>query len=304
MKYGDNMAIQISICVCTYRRPRIVDTVHSLLAQTGLRRSDHEIIIADDDPEFSARGPILELAEHAAIEVRYVVSGARNISSCRNICLEFARGVWIAFIDDDQVAEPNWLQEMITTATEFSADAVKCYVRAVYPPDTPDWIRAGRAYTYDYGRTGKQVLLPGTCGILFRRDFLGARALLFDVGLGITGGEDMDYFIRYRELGGKIVSCRTAVANEIVALERVNPWHLKRRLRGFGHVTGRILLAKKTPLGRSMSILKSIVGVIVTCPYAAVGIFDKAMAGRLFIKFWHFCGVLEWAIGRSSIAHE
>jgi succinoglycan biosynthesis protein ExoM len=298
------MAIQISICVCTYRRPGVVDTVHSLFTQAGLSHSDLEIIVADDDPEFSARGPILKLVEHAPIEVRYVVSGARNISSCRNICLKAARGVWVAFIDDDQVAEPNWLQEMISTATEFGADAVKCYVRAIYPPETPDWVRAGRAYTYDYGQTGKEVLIAATCGILFRRDFLGAHELLFDVSLGITGGEDFEYFIRYRELGGKIVSCQTAVANEIVSPERVNPMHLKRRFRGFGHVNGCVLFAKKTLLGRSMSILKSIVGITVTCPYVFVRIFDKAMACRLFIKFWYHFGVLEWAIGRSSLAHE
>ena len=134
---------------------------------------------------------------------------------------------------------------MISTANKFGADAVKCYVRAIYPPETPDWIKAGRAYTYDYGQTGKEVLIAATCGILFRRDFLSARALLFDVDLGITGGEDMEYFMRYRELGGKIVSCRTAVANEIVAPERVNPLHLKRRLRGFGHVDGPSCLQKK-----------------------------------------------------------
>ena len=298
------MAIQISICVCTYRRLGVVDTVHSLFAQAGLSHSDLEIIVADDDPELSARGPILKLAEHAPIEVRYIVSGVRNISICRNNCLKAARGVWVAFIDDDQVAEPNWLQEMISTATEFGADAVKCYVRAIYPPETPDWIRAGKAHTYDYGQTGKEVLIAATCGILFRRDFLGARALMFDVSLGITGGEDMEYFTRYRELGRKIVSCRTAVANEIVAPERVNPMYLKRRFRGFGRVCGCVFLAKKTLLGRSMSILKSIVAVTVTCPYAGVRVFDKAMAYRLFIKFWHHFGVLEWAMGRSSLPHE
>jgi succinoglycan biosynthesis protein ExoM len=299
-----DMAIQISICVCTYRRPGVVDTVRSLFAQAGLSRSDHEIIVADDDPELSARGPILQLAEDAPIKVRYIVSAASNISSCRNACLKAATGGWIAFIDDDQVAEPNWLQEMILTATEFGADAVKCYVRAIYPPQTPDWIRAGGAYTYDYGQTGKEVFLAATGGILFRRNFSDARGLLFDVSLGITGGEDLEYFIRYRELGGRIVSCRTAVANEIVAPERVNPRHLERRFRQYGRISGCVLFAKKSLLGRSMFILKSIVGVTVTCPYAAVRIFDEAMACRLFMKFWYHFGVLEWSMGGSSLAHE
>ena len=298
------MAIQISICVCTYRRPGVVDTVRSLFAQVGLSSFDHEIIVADDDPEFSARDLIIKLAEHSPVEVRYVISGAKNISSCRNVCLEAAKGVWVAFIDDDQTVEPNWLQEMISTAENFEADAVKCYVRAIYPPETPEWIRAGKAYTYDYGPTGQEVLVAATCGILFRRDVSSAQSLLFDVELGITGGEDMEYFVRYRELGGKIVSCRTAVANEIVSPERVNPTYLKKRLRGFGHVAGCVFLAKKTLLGQSMSIVKSIAGVTITCPYIIVRIFNKATAGRLFMKFWYFFGVLEWAVGRSSIAHD
>ena len=37
----------------------------------------------------------------------------------------------------------------------------------------------------------------------------------------------MEYFIRYRDLGGKIVSCRAAVANEIVTPDRVHPSHFK-----------------------------------------------------------------------------
>src|SRR5262249_15994727 len=152
------------------------------------------------------------------ISIRYIESSAHNIASCRNSCLRAANGDWIAFIDDDQVAEPEWLREMIITANKFSADAVKCYVRGIYPPETPGWIRAGGPYTYDYGPTGAQIRLADTCGILFRRDLPGARELSFALELGVTGGEDTDFFLRYQTLGGKIVSCRTAVANEIVTL--------------------------------------------------------------------------------------
>jgi succinoglycan biosynthesis protein ExoM len=298
------MVIRISTCVCTYRRPGVVDTVRSLLCQAGIAHSDLEIIVADDDPGLSARKAILDLAINATILIRYITSSAQNISSCRNSCLRVAKGDWIAFIDDDQVAEPEWLQEMMKTASEFGADAVKCYVRGIYPPETPGWVRAGSPFTYDYGPTGRQIRFADTCGILFRRDLPGVRDLSFAVELGVTGGEDTDFFLRYQTLGGKIVSCRAAVANEIVALDRVQPDYLKRRRRRQGHIIGCVLFARKTLFGRSLSIMKSLVVVMVTFPYVAMRICNQPLSCLMFMKFWHHIGILEWALARAPVAHE
>src|SRR5262249_7330899 len=215
------MAIRFSLCVCTFRRPSVGDTVRSLLAQQGVAPSEIEIVVADDDPDCSARPVIEALAKSSSVVVRYVESAARNISACRNACLHAARADWIAFIDDDQVAEPTWLQEMIAAAQACRADAIKCYVRGIYPPETPHWMRAGGTYTYDYGPTGTEVRFAATCGILFRRDLPGGCELFFDTALGVMGGEDAEFFMRYKALGGKIVSCRSAVANEVVSVERV-----------------------------------------------------------------------------------
>jgi succinoglycan biosynthesis protein ExoM len=298
------MAILFSICVCTYRRPGVIDTVRSLFAQQEVALSEIEIIVSDDDPDLSARASIRTIAQSAPVALRYVESAAQNISCSRNLCLKTATGDWVAFIDDDQIAEPRWLREMISTAAKFEADAVKCYVRAIYPPDTPGWIRAGDAFKSDYGPTGTTADLIATCGVLFRRDLPGAQELLFDVALGTMGGEDTDFFMRYSALGGKIVSCRNAIARELLPIERVTPIYLKRRCRRHGHVHGRIRFAKKTPLGRSLSILKSLLAVAVTSPYAAVRAVDKALGCRMFMKFWYHFGVVEWALARDALHHE
>jgi succinoglycan biosynthesis protein ExoM len=263
-----------------------------------------EIVVADDDSDFSARPLIEALAQSSPVAVRYVESAARNISACRNACLHAARADWIAFIDDDQVAEPTWLREMIAAAEACQADAVKCYVRGIYPPETPHWMKAGGTYTYDYGPTGTEVGFAATCGILFRRDLPGGRELFFDTALGVMGGEDAEFFMRYKALGGKIVSCRSAVANEIVSVERVRAAHLRRKCRRHGHINGRVLFANRSPLGRSLSIAKSVVGVTVTSPYSAVRIVQGAIGCWMFMKFWYHFGVLEWAAGRSALRYE
>jgi len=294
------MATRVSLCVCTYRRPGVGDTIRSLLAQQGISRSDIEIIVADDDPGLSAREMVQNIASAAALPVRYVVSAAQNISSCRNTCLNNSTADWIAFIDDDQVAEPQWLQQMLFAAEKFGADAVKSYVRGIYPRATPDWIRTGAPYTHDYGKTGTKVRLAATCGILFRRDLPGGRELFFDKGLGCTGGEDIEFFLRYRELGAKIISCQSAIAEEIVPIERVDPSYLQKRYRLQGHINGRIRVAKKTLLGRALSIAKSAIEVVITSLYPVLRPMPGALAFRGFIKFWYHFGVLEWALGREA----
>jgi succinoglycan biosynthesis protein ExoM len=298
------MAVRFSLCVCTFRRSSVVGTVRSLLAQLGVAPSEMEIVVADDDPACSARPVIEALAKSSPVAVRYVESAARNISACRNACLRAAQADWIAFIDDDQVAEPTWLREMIAAAEACQADAVKCYVRGIYPPETPYWMKAGGTYTYDYGPTGTQVRFAATCGILFRRDLQGSRELFFDTALGVMGGEDAEFFMRYKALGGKIVSCRSAVANEVVPIERVRTAHLQRKCRRHGHINGRVLFANKGPLGRSLSIAKSIVGVTVTSMYSAVRIVHGASGCWMFMKLWYHFGVLEWAAGRSALRYE
>lgn len=230
------MSMRYSICICTYRRTSVSDTVHSLFAQQGVPLADLEIVVADDDPACSALECLRRLVPNAPVTLRYVESAAKNISACRNACLTAASADWIAFIDDDQTAEPDWLRKMITTAEETKADAVKCYVRGLYPPGTPNWVRDGAAFTYDYGASGTEVRYAATCGILFRRKLPAGGQLLFDPALGVTGGEDADFFIRYRAMGGKIVSCRSAIVNEVVPIERANSAYLRRRCRRHGHV--------------------------------------------------------------------
>jgi succinoglycan biosynthesis protein ExoM len=299
-----DMAPRFSICICTYRRPSVVDTVNSLLAQRGIALSEFEIIVADDDPGRSASERIRCIAQSTPASLHYIESAARNISACRNRCLESAKANWIAFIDDDQIAEPGWLREMISTAAKFRADVVQCYVRGIYPAETPDWMKAGGPYTYDYGPTGTELQSAATSGVLFRRDLPGSKELLFDTALGVTGGEDADYFLRYHALSGKIVSCREAVANEVVPVERVTPTYLQRKCRRHGHIYGRIVFAKKSAFGSLLSTMKSVVGMAVTSPYAAIRTVWPEMSCWMFMKFWYHFGVLEWACGRDSLDHE
>ena len=57
-------------------------------------------------------------AERNSLQITYVHAPARNISRARNACLALATAPLIAFIDDDEVASPQWLAALMDTQTK------------------------------------------------------------------------------------------------------------------------------------------------------------------------------------------
>ena len=292
-------AVDVSVCICTYRRAHIAETIRSVLAQRDLGLSRIEIVVADDDPQLSAQSIVDELAASASIPVRCIPCGARNVATARNACLDTARGEWIAFIDDDELALPDWLNSLIAARQTYNADVVKGAVRAVYPAGTPGWIRAADPYSRDYGPTGQMPTHLATGNVLFRRALAEASRLRFDPNFGRTGGEDTDFFRRVRLTNAKIVASREAVVEEIVPIERLSLAYLSGRARRMGQVE-----AHKSRLGLSDATLAGNVGLAILAvtllwAHPLLRAFAARPAYKSFAKFWYSFGVLEGvALGR------
>jgi succinoglycan biosynthesis protein ExoM len=286
----------VSVCICTYGRLSVVDTINSVLAQQGVSLSDMEIVVGDeDDPKTSVEKLVKDIASRAPIPIRYVVSGGRSIVNCRNALLAAAVGEWIAYIDDDQTAEANWLAELISAQRTFDADVVKSYVRAIYPSERPSWVDKSDLFTRDFGPTGTHLSVLATNGILFRRAFAVDNSITFDSKYGSTGGEDADFFFRLHHKGARIISCRTSVANEHVPLSRLDMGYLRRRYTGDGYNYGRFYLSTLPKAARAIKIAKSVAAVGACSPYFPLMKMRTSMGFKMFNKFWTHLGMLEWA---------
>jgi succinoglycan biosynthesis protein ExoM len=296
--------MRVSICICTHKRPKVADTVRSIFHQTGMQLSESEIIVCDDDPDGSARALVSALAVNAPLPVRYVLCGAQNVAICRNKCVEFAHADWIAFLDDDETADPSWLAEMLSCQERYAADVVKAHVRAIYPPQCPQWILAGDPFTRDYGPQGTVLKSAATNGVLFRRSIAADNGVRFDPRFGRTGGEDIDFFGRIHRAGGRLVSCPTAVVSEHVPPIRVSESYLRHRSRRNGHIRGATHVARLNFFLRILNLMKSVV-IAAICPsYPLVAPVSRRVSFNMFSKFWLHFGVLEWALGRNSLTME
>lgn len=295
---GQQRQVECSVCVCTYKRPSVLDTIESVTNQLGIDGDRYEIIIVDDDPEKSAEPVIRALEKHIAFPVvRYVTSCSANIACARNVGLDAARGDWIAFIDDDEIAHPNWLMNLRETQARFDADIVKGRVQGVYPQGTPSWIRLGDPYSRQYGFDGQVPKWIASGNVLFRRSLVEYGGIRFRPEYGRSGGEDTDFFERLLDLGGKAVASRSAVVDEIVPDYRVTAEYLKLRCFRSGYTIACAIRSGSTKGVVLTRFLRALLVSILCCSYPALRLCGHVLAYKAFERFWYGMGFIRALLG-------
>lgn len=220
--------VLVDVCVCTYKRPSLAATLASLNAQT-LPADRLRIIVADNDHDPSAR-TLVEQSLAGGGGFLYLHAPARNISVARNACLDAATADYVAWIDDDEIADPDWLERLIAALQARDCDAVFGPVQAVYPDDAPAWATAADLHSTRPVQTRKGVDTGYTSNALVKRAVVGERR--FDPDLGRSGGEDTDFFTRLYVSGARFAAAPDAVVREAVGEERLGlSWLLKRAFR-------------------------------------------------------------------------
>ena len=171
----------VDVCICTYRRPQLAEALWSVAEQRHIDDLELRVIVADNDETPSARTLAETTAAAAGLTLTYLHAPARNISIARNACLDEARADWIAFLDDDEIAEPLWLSRLAAAARCGGWDAVLGPVRAIYRREAKDWVR--RADFHSSGAIWvRGVIQTGhTSNVLVRRAAIGP--LRFEPGL-------------------------------------------------------------------------------------------------------------------------
>jgi succinoglycan biosynthesis protein ExoM len=229
--------IDISICVCTFRRP---DGLFRLLRSLGHLDPEtpaYEVIVVDNDAAMSAE-PVVHRARAEGLSARYVVEPVRGIARARNRSLEAATGAFVAFIDDDEEADPAWLVRLWNEVKRKEDDGGIGPVIPRFSRGTPRWIIEGRFFERPRLPTGTVLVAwqARTGNALIRREALKALPGPFDERYALTGGEDADLFARLIGRGCRLIAVDQAVVYEHVPPNRTTwRWLLQRRfLTGMG----------------------------------------------------------------------
>ncbi|RWP91065.1 MAG: glycosyltransferase family 2 protein [Mesorhizobium sp.] len=239
----------IDIGVCTFRRPELADTLRSLDAMEMPAGFDIRIIVADNDDTPTARDLVAALSRELTVPIHYRHAPARNISIARNACLDASTADFVAFIDDDETATPQWLAELVAMAQQSGVAVVLGPVRARYHPDAPDWMRRGDFHSTLPVWVRGEIRTGYTCNVLLRMGSDSLRGRRFSLARGQTGGEDTEFFDQMHKAGGRIAFAPEAWVDEVVPRSRAAfEWLGRRRFR-VGQTHGHLLGSSASGIG-------------------------------------------------------
>ena len=202
------------------------------------------IIVIDNDPAGSARAVVMDCAKAASFSVRYVHEPRRGIAIARNAALDAAIGAgadWIAFIDDDEWAEPDWISELM--APEYLDTPVLQGTRVFeYPQPRPFWVLPDNGPWR--GKEGKICKTASTANVRFSVG-LALEGLRFDERIGSGGGEDQQFFAEAYRRGWVIRKTGKAVTTETMHPARLT--YFGQAYRAYWQAAGnvRLLAAEK-----------------------------------------------------------
>ncbi|MEX2524544.1 MAG: glycosyltransferase family 2 protein [Gammaproteobacteria bacterium] len=222
----------IAICVPTYRRSNMLTdclaAIGRLTCPPGRRVT---IIVADNDEDGSARNAVERIRSLLPFPLHYVIEQERGLAAVRNRLLEEAVKLgadWIAFIDDDEMPEREWLVVFVEAAGRFRADVV---TGPLVQLENPDEVHIPR----DRSRrpTGTTPRFVATNNVMFSSRLVKEQGLRFDRYYDFIGGEDFDFFNRSGANGNVHVWISEALVFETVPPERKTLSYLFYR-----HLTG------------------------------------------------------------------
>jgi succinoglycan biosynthesis protein ExoM len=267
----------ISVCICTYKRPRFLER---LLRELAYQETDglftYSVVVVDNDRSESAKALVTQFAATSEIPIVYCVEPRQNISLARNQAVSRAMGDYIAFIDDDEFPIRTWLLFLFKACNEYRVDGVLGPVKRHFDEKPPKWIAKGNFY--------ERVVYP-TGAVLDKEEGRTGNVLLnkriFD-GLEqpfrpeFRGGGDKEFFRRMIGAGYKFIWSAEAVAYEVVPPARwKRTFMLKRAFFRGAHVP-------LHPTFGPRLVLKSLIAVpayILILPFALL------LGQHWFMKF-------------------
>jgi succinoglycan biosynthesis protein ExoM len=222
-----------------------------------------QIIVVDNDCDGSAAHVAAGRYNTKEMTFQYHIQPLKNISLTRNMAMANARGRYLLFIDDDEIASPDWVATLLAAALKYRADAVFGPVFPVFDNEAPEWIKHGRRLlddTIPSTPTGTEAASTWTGNCLLKASALAHMPVPFDPEYGNTGGEDEDLFNRLKRNGARLIYCNEAHVYEYWPPSRTRlPYLLRRGLKGGNSHTRRAIdfSTRKGPL-RLFMLIKAV----------------------------------------------
>jgi len=238
----------ISIVVCTYNRAALLrEALRSLFAQK-VEDLSYEIIVIDNNSSDDTPAAVELLKSESPVPLRYFRESRQGNAYARNAGVEQAAAPIVAFLDDDCIADENWVTTMKSALDRDPELAfVGGRVLPVWESDPPSWLSTSHwapLALLDYGVEERKIsgqAPPGllTANIAIRKEVFaelgGFLPSLQRVKGSIGSMEDHEFLLRICRSGKRGVYLPDLITWAGVDPERMTKAYHRRWHTGHGH---------------------------------------------------------------------
>jgi succinoglycan biosynthesis protein ExoM len=197
------MTTTVTVCLCTFKRSSLGATLLSLDKQDLPPGVALDIVVVDSDLAGSAHALVSQTQATMTVPVRYVLAARPGVAAARNKAVTEATGHWLAFIDDDETAAPNWLAQLLTCAERFDAQVVFGALLTIYPSACPEWIKTGDLFGRQLPPTGTYVNHGPTGNTLVARAVLDGEQTILILPMEQPAAKTPNSFSGYQKKGSR-----------------------------------------------------------------------------------------------------
>ncbi|MGB6117250.1 MAG: glycosyltransferase [Mesorhizobium sp.] len=290
----DAEGIEAVVTLPTFKRPQqVLATLASLKAQRTSRR--FAVIVMENEAEkregAAAASPLFDAGEMTGL---VIIAHERGNCCAYNAGWSTALMTFPSFshllvIDDDEIADPDWLETMCATAERLPADIVGGPQVPVFEAKGAERFAAHPVFSPPYGTTGIVPALYSSGNLLVTRKVLEAMPQPFlDLRFNFMGGGDSDFLSRSAARGFRLGWCAEGIIREDVPARRIEAdWIRSRSLRN-GVISTLVENRKRAgdPLGRLKVIARSVALLAASPLRAAIRLAQTGWPSAAAYPIW------------------
>jgi glucosyl-dolichyl phosphate glucuronosyltransferase len=134
-------AMKLTVILCTYNRCEALARALESVANQVLPRSiEWEVLVADNNSNDQTRAVVEDFCHRYPGRFRYLFEREQGKSYALNAAIREARGAILAFMDDDVIVEPDWLQNLTVGLNSGEWVGAGGRILPEWPCSRPRWL--------------------------------------------------------------------------------------------------------------------------------------------------------------------
>lgn len=301
---------EISVAVCTYNRADVLPKCLESLADQTAYSELFEVLIIDNNSTDDTKKIALDFCEKHN-NFKYIFEKKQGLSQARNRAIEEAQGGYLAYIDDDAIADKEWLKK-IGSVIKNNRDiaAFGGMILPWYNKEKPKWFKDEFA-THSYGKQHFQLTeqncpfgLSGS-NMIFKKEILN-KYNGFPTEYGMTGdkiafGEESFLFNKMLKSHENIQYFPEIFVHHLVSEKSYSLKDAFKRSIQNGKAIAQIRGSKLLSLDFIKKFSMFCLSFFELSIFALPGFFSKALLYKKLKKFGYFAGYITEICSKEPI---